>query len=251
MGIQAVVFDLGGTLIEYAGPYAGWPALETPGFVAAYEHLARHGTVLPPFEHFRDTGFGMLPGRWQAATRGVRNLRLIDLLDEALQACRVNSYSPALLDAAAQRYERAICDQAHPLEDAQAMLATLRACGYRLGLISNTMFRGAAHVADLRRFGLDGYFDALLFSADENKWKPNMAPFAHVLEALGVDAETAVFIGDDPANDVVGAQRAGMRAIHIRSSQRFTIPQGVQPDATITHLRQLPDLLAVWQGQAA
>ena len=25
MNIQAIIFDLGGTLIEYAGPYAVWP----------------------------------------------------------------------------------------------------------------------------------------------------------------------------------------------------------------------------------
>ena len=43
--IRAVIFDLGGTLIEYAGSYLHWPELETPGFMAAYEHLNGQGAV--------------------------------------------------------------------------------------------------------------------------------------------------------------------------------------------------------------
>ena len=69
---QAIIFDLGGTLIEYAGPYATWPALETPGLQAAYGHLQAHGVALPTFAAFRDAGFAILPGRWQAAVDGIQ-----------------------------------------------------------------------------------------------------------------------------------------------------------------------------------
>ena len=55
-----------------------------------------------------------------------------------------------------------------------------------MALLSNTMFEGSVHIADLQRFNLDTYFDAMLFSADENKWKPIAAPYLHLLDKLQV-----------------------------------------------------------------
>ncbi len=250
MKIAAIIFDLGGTLIEYAGSFDSWPMLETPGFAAAYAYLQKEGVELPAFELVRDTGFGMLPGRWQMAMSGERNLRLAELLADVLVACGVTAVSPQTITAASHQYENAICAQAHVLDAAADTLATLKAQGYKIGLLSNTMFTGQAHVADLQRFGLAGYFDTMLFSADAAKWKPNAAPYLQVVDELGVGAETAVFIGDDPVNDILGAQRAGMRTIHIKSSDRFRPLPDIKPDAQMTSLTELPGLLLNWQNGA-
>lgn len=245
MSVDTVIFDLGGTLIEYAGPYATWPDLETPGLQAAYGSLQSKGVALPAFAALRETYFSLLPGRWQTAVDGQRNLRLAEMLGDLLHACcGANGVQPAWLVEAAELYQNAICAQAHPLAGAKETLEAVKAQGYKLGLLSNTMFTGAAHIADLRRFGLDGYFDAMLFSADVNKWKPQPAPYLHLVAELGGDVETAVFIGDSPEHDIVGAHSAGLQAILIRSSQRFHLPESVQPDATIHHLAELPPTLA-------
>ncbi|MFQ5401440.1 MAG: HAD family hydrolase [Anaerolineae bacterium] len=245
MTLRAIIFDLGGTLIEYAGEYARWPDLETPGFAAAYRHLNQNGYHLPEFERFKRIGFAMLPGRWQAAVRGEKNLRLVDLLDGVLGELGVTGVPHPLLEEAAERYQHAICAQARPVPGGREVLGQLKARGFQLGLLSNTMFTGAAHRADLERFGLAPFFDTMLFSADLNKWKPTPAPFRHVLSELGVEPGAAVYIGDDPASDVVGAKRAGMRAIHFQSSQRFGAAD-VAPDAQIQGLDELPPLLTRW-----
>ncbi len=250
MQIDAIVFDLGGTLIEYAGPFDSWPALETPGFAAAYAYLASQGVDLPSLELVRDTGFVMLPGRWQMAMAGERNLRLADLLGDVLAACGVTAVSPQTLSAASHQYENAICAQAHVLDAAADTLDTLRSQGYKIGLLSNTMFTGQAHIADLKRFGLVEYFDTMLFSADAAKWKPNATPYLQVANELGIAAEAAVFIGDDPVNDILGGQRAGMRSIHIKSSDRFRPLPDVKADAQITSLTELPELLLNWHNSA-
>lgn len=247
MTLTTIIFDLGGTLLEYAGPYASWPALETPGLQAAYASLQKKGVALPPFTDLRDTYFGLLPGRWQAAVEGRQNLRLAEVLHELLLVCcGANGIRPSWLTEAAAQYENAICAQAHPLPGAQETLATVKAKGYRLGLLSNTMFTGQAHVHDLRRFGLDGYFDAMLFSADVNMWKPQPDPYWHLLAELGSKPETAVFIGDSPEHDVVGAHNAGLRAILIRSSQRFHLPGHIQPEAIIHKLEELTAVLSAF-----
>jgi HAD superfamily hydrolase (TIGR01509 family) len=247
--IKAVLFDLGGTLVEYAGEYASWPELETPGFKAAHVFFQEQGLPIPGFVHFYARGSELLPGRWRRATAGEQNLTVGDMLAELLVEHGVDSPGTAVMLEAADRYQAAIQAQAFPMPSAETTLARLKAEGYRLGLISNTMFSGKAHLADLARFNMAGYFDKVLFSAEENKWKPNPAPFEHILLALALPPAAAVFVGDDPANDVLGAQRAGLRAVHFRATNRFPRPADIHPDATIDALTELPPLLQQWRSQ--
>jgi putative hydrolase of the HAD superfamily len=249
MNIEAVIFDLGGTLIEYAGPYAVWPDLEAPGLEAAYYSLQAKGAALPSFEQFAGTGFNLLPQRWQMATKGERNLRLIDFLAEILEVHDGFVPNQEWLAEAASLYQDAICAQAVPLEAAQETLDFVKRQGYRIGLLSNTMFSGSAHIADLKRFSMDEYFDAMLFSADAGKWKPSAEPYLELMNQLDVAPENGIFIGDDPANDMVGGHRAGLRTILLRSSQRFQQPDGVNPDSIISHLSELPVVLANWSNE--
>lgn len=244
MKITAVIFDLGGTLVEYAGTYDSWPDLETPGLQAAYAHLQAAGLALPPFDTFREAAFEILPGRWRQAVRGKRNLTVPGLLEHVLERCEAQLPKESQLQEAAGLYEQAIRAQAYALPHGAETLAWLHERGYRLGLISNTMFSGRAHIEDLERLGLLDYFDALLFSADEGVWKPNAALFERMLDRLEVRPQQAVYVGDDPAADVVGGQAAGMRTIHYPSTGRFPLLDGVQADATIRSLAELPAVLA-------
>ncbi|MFZ0547595.1 MAG: HAD family hydrolase [Candidatus Promineifilaceae bacterium] len=246
--IKAVIFDLGGTLIEYAGTYADWPELETPGMTAAHEMLIKMGVTVPEYEQFQAIGFKLLPTRWRQATLGEQNLTVDSLLEEMFETAELSLPSTDILYKAARQYEAAFCSGAVPLPDGRQTLAHLQEEGYRLGLISNTMFAGASHISDLERFGLADYFETMLFSGDANKWKPTTAPFLQVLEALGIDPEQAVYIGDDPASDVIGGRAAGMKTIYFPSSQRFPSPNGVQPDATISRLSDLPGCLVALNG---
>ena len=246
MPIKTVVFDLGGTLIEYAGAYASWPDLETPGFQAAYDVLASNGNSLPDFLTFRAAGFELLPLMWQAATRHEKNLRVTDLLAESLRAVGASGVTNGDLETAASRYGSAIQAQAWLVERAVETVAALKEAGYQLGLVSNTMFPGALHVEDMTRFGLIDYFEAMVFSADVAKWKPNAAPFLQVLDELNAEAETAVYIGDDPASDVVGGRAAGMRTIYFIGNGRFHKPEHIQPHAEIYSLNEVLTVLQNW-----
>jgi HAD superfamily hydrolase (TIGR01509 family) len=244
--IKAIVFDLGGTLIDYAAVIDEWPGLEEPGLNAAYGYLKQQGLSLPAANRFRETGYALLPERWEEALRGVRNLTVAGLLGHILSELDCELPPASVLDAAARRYEAALCAYARPIPGGYQLLANLKDQGYSLGLISNTMFTGQAHLADLARFNLDSFFDAWLFSADVNKWKPDPAPFQHLLADLAVAPENAVFVGDDPAADVVGGRAAGMRTIFFPSSQRFAPPKEILPDAIIGSLADLPGVLAGW-----
>lgn len=246
--IKTVIFDLGGTLIEYAGPYQTWPELETPGFQAAYSYLSQNtnGTVLPDFTRLRDAGFALLPRMWQAAIRHEENLQVAKLLRRSLRQIGVEDISDAQLAEAAAAYGRAIQAQAELIEHAVQTVAQIKAAGYKVGLVSNTMFPGQMHQEDMARFGLLPYFDAMVFSADVNKWKPNPDPFRQVLVDLDASPDTAVYVGDDPASDIAGGQSAGIHTIYFQSSQRFPKPTNLKPHAEIASLSELLPLLEEW-----
>lgn len=57
------------------------------------------------------------------------------------------------------------------------------------------------------------HFDALFHSWQIGYAKPDPAFFTHIVEALGIEPEEAVFV-DDMAQNVAGARAAGLRAVH-------------------------------------
>jgi HAD superfamily hydrolase (TIGR01509 family) len=64
-------------------------------------------------------------------------------------------------------------------------------------------------------------FDVVVDSATTGAAKPDPAIFRHALSRLGVAAGRALYVGDDPANDLDGARAAGIDAVLIdRSSDR-------------------------------
>jgi putative hydrolase of the HAD superfamily len=250
MRIEAIIFDLGGTLLEYSGGYESWPELEAPGLKAAHEYLGNAGISLPNLDGFQKAGFNLLPRRWQMATSGEKNLTVPSLLSELMASYDIHLPADELLEEAATRYQAAVCAGVTPMPNSFQTVRSLKRRGYKLGLVSNTMFSGAMHIADMRKYELDSFFDTMVFSADVNKWKPDPAPFRHVLEILGVTSSLAVFVGDDPEADIVGGQRAGLFTIHYPSSQRFSSPDGFRPDATISGLNDLPGLVSRLNGSS-
>ncbi|KAF5835964.1 HAD-like domain-containing protein [Dunaliella salina] len=55
-------------------------------------------------------------------------------------------------------------------------------------------------------------FDAIIISAEVGVEKPNRCIFEAALEALGIQPEEAVHVGDDRRNDLWGARDAGVHA---------------------------------------
>ncbi|MEO7429345.1 MAG: HAD family phosphatase [Acidimicrobiales bacterium] len=91
----------------------------------------------------------------------------------------------------------------------------LRTRGYRLGLITNNVREGSATWRAM--VPVDELFEVVVDSSEVGMRKPNPAIYLHALELLGVaDPAEAVFL-DDSLGNVVGAQRAGLHAIHVET----------------------------------
>jgi putative hydrolase of the HAD superfamily len=118
-------------------------------------------------------------------------------------------------------------------DDVAGALASLRASGLRIGLVSNS-------ARDVREFarhhGLD--VDAGISSFHHGRTKPHASIFRAVLELLEVEPAEAAMVGDTIADDIEGAQALEMRAILLDRDGRY-------PDFTprIESLNELTALL--------
>ncbi len=114
----------------------------------------------------------------------------------------------------------------------------------KIGLISNTLCPGELHQEELRRFDILELFDDLKFSSDFRYAKPHPSIFRASLEALGVEPEEAVFVGDRIVDDVSGAQGVGMKGILRELDSREEKSDITIPDGRIRSLRELEDILS-------
>jgi putative hydrolase of the HAD superfamily len=107
----------------------------------------------------------------------------------------------------------------HPpalLPGAADAVRTLAGAGIPLAIVSDTGFAsGAAQSAILARDGLDGCFDAIVYSCDVGHAKPHPVPFRAALDALGAPAREVMHVGDIERTDIAGALAAGMRAARL------------------------------------
>jgi putative hydrolase of the HAD superfamily len=236
--IRSVIFDLGGTLIDF-GDAKDWRAMEERGAAALYRFLVERGHQLPEADLNDALWNGMRRG-WDDAMSGRANACLSDIIAAALTRLGL-ALDEATLAQAARVYATGVEQGIVPLEGARELLSELKWRGLRLGLLSNTTWPGEFHRQELQAFGLIGFFDALAFSCELGAWKPNALAFHHVTRVLSVQPSEAVFVGDALEIDVLGAQRAGLRSVWISTNGH---PAGdVHPDAVIHRLAELPAVL--------
>lgn len=96
------------------------------------------------------------------------------------------------------------------IEGAVATVRTLNEAGHRLGVVSNAEGRVER---DLDGAGFAGFFETVVDSHLVGVEKPDPGIFRIALERMSAAPETAVFVGDVPAVDVVGARAAGLTAV--------------------------------------
>jgi len=249
-GLEAVIFDLGGTLIDYLGGAPKWPEMEFPGIQALHDTLSAAGFSLDA-DVFRDNFIAAMDQRWRAATAGNGDPpTLIGLIADLALAAEFH-LDQDLHQAAAASYWGPIAERAEVRENARDVLHWLKRHGIRTGLISNSLWPAHAHHLDLERYGLFELLDHTLFSSETGLWKPDPRIFETSLAALNTSADRAVFVGDRLAEDIHGAHRAGLRSVLLEGTQDYSDldPTDFHPDATIRRLAELPGSLIAMFGE--
>ncbi|MDQ6793253.1 MAG: HAD family phosphatase [Chloroflexota bacterium] len=101
------------------------------------------------------------------------------------------------------------------LDDTVAILAELRAAGVRVYALSN--WSAETFPRARPRFPFLDWFDGIVISGEVRLVKPDPRIFRHLLETHGLEAERTVFV-DDSETNIKAAAELGMIAIHFEGA---------------------------------
>ncbi len=151
----------------------------------------------------------------------------------------------ALIDRVAEIFERGVLD--HPpvlLPGVREGLEYLSGRA-RLALISDTAFSPGSILRELMELnGIARYFEAFSFSDETGVAKPHPEAFARALAPFDASPAEAAHIGDIERTDIVGARRAGMRAILYRGdSHAKYAEQETAADAILSHWSEISSVI--------
>lgn len=172
-----------------------------------------------------------------AHRRNLTNETRTPIFADLLASCD----SEASPDDLASAYRRAVERALVPVAGAEKLVHDLRR-EYRVGLLTDGPV--VAQRGKLDVLGWGDLFDASVVTGALTAGKPDERAFRAVLDDLGVENTTTVYVGDNTETDVCGAKDAGLCAVHVLGRERDACPRA---DAVVERDRlgeELPGLLA-------
>jgi len=102
---------------------------------------------------------------------------------------------------------------------AELLLKTLRNENFKVGLLTNGNVETQRN--KVRLLKIEDYFDAIVYARQlgASFEKPSTQAFKAVLSALSSKPEEAIYLGDNPYTDFVGAKELGIKTIRLMSGE--------------------------------
>ena len=220
--IHAVVFDLGGTLVDFSD----FPAVEemaTAARLSVDADALSHWFSQMKEENDRGGETWTLEEFWRRVVEGAAG-------------------GPVAPQAWAEFYGAFSGYEFRPslFSDVPLCLEQLKASQLKLGVVTNHISESSARQV-LAHAGVLEFFDAVVASGTERVAKPDPRIFQRGVDRLQVHPADALYVGDLPNTDVRGAERAGLHGLWLH---RAGTGYGAEPPE-ITSLAELP----IWIAQ--
>ena len=218
--IEAVLFDLGGTLIKTTEiPRVMKKILKHRGIKRSLKEISTAWKRVEKELNFRDLAT-LLDEFWIQW-----NLRILDNL-------QVNSNLRPLAEFIATHWWD-YCDVTlYP--DAEKVLPSLKARGLKMGIITNGLQSDVNEI--LPKVNLQNFFDVVVVIDTLKKMKPDAEVFRYALDRLKTPISNTIFIGDEIEADYKGAQRLGLPVYLVDRDHKVN-------DKSIDRIFSLEDLL--------
>lgn len=240
--LQALVFDLGGTLVSHRSDTTEYASLKAQTLRSVYLYLQETKGLATDFNSFSDIYDVTAHRLLLKAIQHNEPMSEMDTLRSIVEEHGL-TISDKECHAIALLISRAQSSLSAPYDEVADTLAQLHSLGIPMGLISNTPWIPEAHDEELYRHSFSQYFRFRLYSSGERTWKPHRPIFQKAINLLNLPANEIAYVGDRVIDDVQGAQNAGMTGILIDRSNSFvTENHDVSPDWTFTDLRPLTNL---------
>ena len=198
MRIQAVLFDLGDTLVDEKD-FDGWTELARRFYLDLDPDTLRHAFI--EVEAAVD-GEPHAYGREEA---------LVDFWRRTL----ARAAGKELDEGTARKFIGAIRESEIPVRlysDTRRCLNLLRAERRTLGVISNSTSEASVRRI-LDRVGILDYFERVVSSGTEGVEKPNPEIFLRAVRRLAVRPEEAMYVGNLAQTDAKAAEAAGLHGV--------------------------------------
>lgn len=198
-GVQAILFDLYGTLLQEPPFEHCFPDLAAACGVSLEAYVAARQATID------DAMIGRLP---TAEARAVSILASLG---------RDDADGLARTLAVQERQARWGKVQLYPA--ARETLRAVRERGFRIGLVSDcTDLMGRSLLEELN---LIGDFDGVALSYEVGHAKPSPHIYRAVLDQLGVVPSRCVYVGDGGSDEINGARALGMTTVRIDQEHSF------------------------------
>ncbi len=244
--IQAVLFDIGGTLHTVTNS----EALARAFARRLIDRLAVYGIEIPtPPEEFAKRLHENAEAykHWSEVT--LRELPAPKIWNE-YYLCQYNIGEETLAPIAEELsflydYER-VCNKRRP-RLAQTM-EELRRMNVRMGIVSNIISTSfGPHIAN--EYGISQYMECIVMSSVTGCRKPGAEIFNIAMKELGVAKEETAYVGDTVSRDVLGARNAGLALMikiknpAIAHRDKAFVNKGPEPDYLIDELEEIPAII--------
>ena len=221
----ALAFDLDNTLWDI-GPVMERAERALHDWLAQhYPRVTRHHSI----DSMRERRMAVALRRPDLA-HDFTALRKLALHEHAEEA----GYPAAMVEQAFEHFYRER-NQVELYEDVLPALDRLRT-RYRLLALTNGN-------ADLRRIGIDHYFELMVTARSVGHAKPDARIFSALLAGAALTPADVLYVGDEPVLDVEGPRSAGIDAVWINRSGCDWPVELAPPRHTVSTLHDLADWL--------
>ena len=227
--IKGVIFDLDNTLLDFM-------KMKEFAVKAAVKGMIEAGLMVDEEDSYTEIVRIYEEFGWE-------NQKVFDVFIEK----QIGHVEHKYLAAGIVAYRRAREANLMAYPNVNKTLMALAKSGIKLGVVSDAPSREAW----MRIYYLNLYhfFDVVITFDDSGERKPSEKPFKLCLDALDLDPDETIMVGDWPERDVVGAKNLGMKTAFARYGDTFgTVHSGADWD--LNDIYQLFMIINEYNGSA-
>ena len=199
--IQAVIFDLDNTLLDFMNMKIKAVESAVHGMIEAGLHMEKDRAKKTIIKIYEEKGW-----EYQEVFDDIIR-RELGKIDYKILASGIVSYRKAR-EASLILYP-----------NVNSTLITLSKWGLKLGVVSDAPSREAW--MRICSVNLHHIFDAIVTFHDTGMHKPSPEPFKKISSLLKVPPENSLMVGDWPERDVIGAKKLGMKTVFAKYGDAF------------------------------
>jgi FMN phosphatase YigB (HAD superfamily) len=248
---HAVLFDLFSTVALFDReklPEFTWNGSTSRSTMGGLRKVIEEKVGTVPFARFYTAMSEVSAELAQIRTHNMREISSVERFTLALTRAGLNDgHETRILAEELSTVHMGVLAEATIIPSSHLALLERVRTHYQVALVSNFDHAPTAWNI-IERGGAGQYFQQVVIS-DEHGWrKPHPKIFTDTLAAMAIQPHEALFVGDSPHDDVVGAKGVGMDVAWV-NAQNIELPEAVPaPEYVVRAIPELNSILFAEHG---